>query len=78
MSPPTQDPNRLRRRRIEAGLNKRELAAGAGIHPSYVTWLERGERNASPRVLMRIARTLRCQIADLMPPQQNDDQAEAS
>ncbi|MFE7272994.1 helix-turn-helix domain-containing protein [Streptomyces sp. NPDC057623] len=75
---PTQDPKRLRRRRIEAGLNKRELAAGAEIHPSYVTWLERGERSASPRVLKRLARTLHCQIADLMPPPPTDDQAGAA
>lgn len=69
MTSPTQDPKRLRRRRIEAGLNKRELASRAGIHPSYVTWLERGERGASPRVLKRLSEALRCEIADLMPPE---------
>ncbi|MFJ5259131.1 helix-turn-helix domain-containing protein [Streptomyces sp. NPDC088387] len=73
MSPPTQDPKRLRRRRIEAGLNKRELAASAGIHPSYVTWLERGDRGASPRVLKRLAEALHCQIGDLMPPEPTDE-----
>lgn len=69
MSPPTQDPQRLRRRRIEAGLNKRELAKAAGIHPSYVTWLERGERGASPRVLKRLSEALDCEVGDLMPPE---------
>ncbi|MGX1909048.1 helix-turn-helix domain-containing protein [Streptomyces phaeochromogenes] len=74
MSLPTQDPKRLRRRRIEAGLNKRELAAAVEIHPSYVTWLERGERSASPRVMKRLATALACEIADLMP----DDEAGAA
>ncbi|MCI3271440.1 helix-turn-helix domain-containing protein [Streptomyces cylindrosporus] len=74
MSPPTQDPKRLRRRRIEAGLNKKELAMAAGIHPSYVTWLERGDRGASPRVLKRLSKALQCEIADLMPPEPNEDE----
>jgi transcriptional regulator with XRE-family HTH domain len=69
MSPPLQDPQRLRRRRIAAGLNKRELADAAGIHPSYVTWLERGERGASPRVLKRLSKALDCEMDDLMPPE---------
>ncbi|MFR0354110.1 helix-turn-helix domain-containing protein [Streptomyces sediminimaris] len=68
MSPPTQDPQRLKRRRIEAGLNQGELAAAAGIHPSHMSWLERGMRGASPRVLKRLAEALDCEIADLMPP----------
>lgn len=73
MSPPTQDPRRLQRRRIEAGLNRKELAAKAGIHRSYVTWLEAGGRNASPRVLKRLAKALNCQVADLMPPEPDTD-----
>jgi len=68
MSPPTQDPQRLKRRRIEAGLNQGELAAKAGIHRSHMSWLERGLRGASPRVLKRLAESLDCQVADLMPP----------
>lgn len=67
MAPPTQDPQRLRRRRIQAGLNQRELAKAAGIHPSHMSWIERGLRGASPRVLARIAAALGCEIADLLP-----------
>ena len=78
MSSPTQDPKRLRQRRIEAGLNKRELAKKAGIHPSYVTWLERGERGASPRVLKRLSEALQCKVTDLMPPEPSDDEAGAA
>ncbi len=68
MASPTQDPQRLRRRRIEAGLNQRELAEAAGIHPSHMSWIERGLRGASPRVLARMAAALKCEVADLMPP----------
>jgi transcriptional regulator with XRE-family HTH domain len=76
MPPPTQDPRRLKRRRIEAGLNRRELAAKAGIHRSYMTWLEAGGRSASPRVLKRLAKALACEPADLMAPEPSADQPE--
>lgn len=69
MPHPTQDPRRLQRRRIEAGLNQRELADRAGIHRSHMSWLERGKRGASPRVLKRLAEALDCTVADLMPPE---------
>lgn len=69
MSPPTQDPKRLQRRRIQAGLNKRELAERAGIHKTTMGRLERGINNASPRVLKQLAEALGCEIADLMPPE---------
>jgi transcriptional regulator with XRE-family HTH domain len=69
MSPPLQDPQRLRRRRIEAGLNQAELAKAAGISPSHMSVLERGLRGASPRVLRRFANTLNCEVEDLRPPE---------
>jgi transcriptional regulator with XRE-family HTH domain len=69
MSPPLQDPQRLKRRRIEAGLNQGELAKAAGIHRSHMSWIERGLRGASPRVLKRIADVLDCKVADLLPPE---------
>lgn len=69
MSPPTQDPQRLQRRRIQAGLNKTELARKIGISKSYMGLLERGLANASPRVLKRLAEGLDCEVDDLMPPE---------
>jgi transcriptional regulator with XRE-family HTH domain len=69
MSPPTQDPQRLQRRRIQAGLNKTELARKIGISKSYMGLLERGRANASPRVLKRLAEGLNCEVIDLMPPE---------
>ncbi|MEV6833570.1 helix-turn-helix transcriptional regulator [Streptomyces sp. NPDC051133] len=69
MAHPTQDPQRLRRRRIEAGLNQGELAEKAGISESYMSCLALGTRNASPRVLQRLAKALNCDVSDLMPPE---------
>lgn len=77
MSPPLQDPKRLKRRRIEAGLNRRELADRARIHRSYVSWLENGGRGASPRVLKRLAEALNCEIADLMAPERATEERPA-
>jgi transcriptional regulator with XRE-family HTH domain len=73
MSPPTQDPKRLRRERIKAGLNRRELAAAVGIHKTYMGRLERGLGSASPRLLKRFAEFFGCAIEDLMPPEPDDD-----
>jgi transcriptional regulator with XRE-family HTH domain len=69
MSPPTQDPQRLRRRRIEAGLNQVELAAKVGKSKSHMSCLESGKRNASPPLLKCLAKALMCTVADLMPPE---------
>lgn len=77
MAHPTQDPQRLRRRRIEAGLNQGELAAKAGISVSYMSCLALGTRNASPRVLKRLAKALNCEVSDLMPPDETRTDTEA-
>jgi transcriptional regulator with XRE-family HTH domain len=70
---------RLRRRRIQAGLNQKELAAAVGISASHMSWLERGLRGASPRVLRRCAEVFECQVADLMPPESTaEDKAGAA
>jgi XRE family aerobic/anaerobic benzoate catabolism transcriptional regulator len=73
MSPPTQDPQRLRRRRIEAGLNQGQLAAKVGKSKSHMSFLESGKRNASPPLLKELAETLNCTVADLMPPETGPD-----
>jgi transcriptional regulator with XRE-family HTH domain len=38
-----------------------------------MSWLERGMRGASPRVLKRLAEALDCEVADLMPPVAGSD-----
>lgn len=62
------DPDRLRRRRIEAGLSQKDLAAQARISVSHMSQIESGKQNPSPPVLGRLACALTCEIADLLPP----------
>ncbi len=45
-------------RRIEAGLTQEELADRAGLHWTYVSGIERGRRNPSVAVLIRIGAAL--------------------
>jgi len=66
---PNQDPGRVRRKRIEAGLTQGALAAQAEISQSYMSMLEKGSASGSAPVLKRIAEVLGCEIADLMPPE---------
>ena len=62
----TQDPGRLKRRRVEAGLSLREAAARAGCHWTTIGKLERGDRSAEPRTLAALAKAYGCKIAALM------------
>jgi transcriptional regulator with XRE-family HTH domain len=48
----------IRRQRLFKPLTQHELAAAAGISPSHLGRIERGERFPSARVLRRIARPL--------------------
>lgn len=70
-----QDPKRIRRRRIEAGLSQTALAQKAGVTKSHLCSVENGKAGFSPEFLSRIAGALHCEIADLMP---EDDTAGAA
>jgi transcriptional regulator with XRE-family HTH domain len=50
--------DRLRTYRTRAGLNQEELAEKAGVHPTYIGQLERGEKNATLETVEKIARAL--------------------
>lgn len=65
-SPTIHDPGELRQRRIEAGLNQIDLADKTGLHQSYISYLERGLKNPTPRTLKIIADQLGCQVIDLL------------
>ncbi|WP_405930356.1 helix-turn-helix domain-containing protein [Streptomyces sp. NBC_00827] len=67
-----QDPARVRRKRIEAGLSQIALAAMAELSPAHMSSIERrgrSGRGASPKVLARLADALGCEISELMPPE---------
>ncbi len=48
----------IRRCRERVGLSQEELAGRAGLHRNYVGLVERGERNATVKTLLALARTL--------------------
>jgi transcriptional regulator with XRE-family HTH domain len=59
--------DRLKELRVAAGLSQRELCRRMGVDPSYVTRLERGEREPSADVLRRWAEACGVQVAVLDP-----------
>ncbi|MFJ2477050.1 helix-turn-helix transcriptional regulator [Streptomyces sp. NPDC087659] len=60
-------PERLTRRRVEAGLTQTDLARMAGISKAHLSAVEKGKANFSPPYLRKISEALGCTIADLLP-----------
>ena len=61
--------NRLRELRQAKGISQEALADLAGLHRTYVSSVERGERNISLQNIDRLASALEVSLADLMPTQ---------
>jgi transcriptional regulator with XRE-family HTH domain len=49
---------RVRELRLAKGLTQEELAERAGLHPTYIGGIERGERNLGLDNLLKLARAL--------------------
>jgi transcriptional regulator with XRE-family HTH domain len=49
----------MRRLRAQRGVSKEALAHECGIHRTYLSWVERSERNVSIDNIARIAKGLR-------------------
>ena len=49
----------IRKLRLASGWTQERLADAAGLHPTYIGGIERGERNVSFDNLLKIARALR-------------------
>lgn len=58
----------VRRLRIERGLTQEQLAFEAGIDLTYEGGIERGRRNPSLLVLVRIAEALQVRPHELLTP----------
>ena len=58
---------RIRALRIERELSQEALADTAKIGRSYMSGIERGVRNCSTLHLVRLAKALRIDVADLFP-----------
>lgn len=58
----------VRRIRTEIGLSQEELAYRAGLHRTYISSIERGERNVSLENIFAIAEALSIPPSDLLKP----------
>ncbi len=59
---------RLREIRQERGLSQEELAFKAGVHRTYVSSAERGQRNVGLVNVERLAQALDIEIPELFNP----------
>ncbi len=60
--------NMRRIRKKEKQLTQEQVAERAGLHPNYISSVERGERNISIANIERIARALDVTMAELVTP----------
>ena len=65
----------IKRRRTAMGLTQEEFADVSGLHRTYISGIERGERNATLDVVFQIAKALRCAPGHLFEGPQNDTEA---
>jgi len=56
----------VRRRREAAGISQEALAEQAGLHRTYISLLERGQRNPSLEVIRAVAKGLGATMAELV------------
>ena len=56
----------VRKRRLAAGWTQEMLAERAGLHPTYVSMVERGVRNPTLDVSARIAKALKVSLAGII------------
>src|SRR5256714_6087587 len=60
--------NAIKQHRSVLGISQEELAARAGLHRTYVSEVERGERNPSIASVEKLARALEISITSLFDP----------
>lgn len=51
--------------RIRRGLTQEQVSAASGLHPTYISDIERGARNPSWEALTRLAEGIGVPMADL-------------
>lgn len=54
--------------RVAAELSQEDLAFAAGLHRTAISHIEQASRSAKLETIEKLARALRVQPADLMPP----------
>jgi transcriptional regulator with XRE-family HTH domain len=63
----------VRRIRKSIGLSQEELADRAGLHRTYISSIERNERNVSLENIFLLAKALGVEAADLVTPAKDRD-----
>ncbi len=58
---------RLRQVRLRQEISQEKLGELAGLHRTFVSMVERGERNVTLATVEKLATALQCRMADLMP-----------
>ena len=58
---------KVRSLRHEMDISIEKLAESAGLHPTYVSSVERGERNIALENIIALAKALKCSAKDLLP-----------
>lgn len=58
----------VRRFRTDAGISQEELAVRAGLHRTYISSVERAQRNVSLENICALASALGCDPRDLLGP----------
>jgi transcriptional regulator with XRE-family HTH domain len=51
--------------RVERGLTQEQLADASGLHATYISGIERGQRNPSWETMVKIARGLEVPLSEL-------------
>ncbi len=59
----------LKRLRRASGLSQDELATRSGLHRTYISSVERGNRNVSLENIFTLAAALCCDPRDLLAPE---------
>ena len=62
----------IKRRRTAMGLTQEEFADISGLHRTYISGIERGERNATLDVVFQISNALKCAPGNLFGGPQVD------
>ena len=57
----------LRKIRLKTGLSQEALGGEADLHRTFISMVERGERNVTIATVEKLAKALKCRMADLMP-----------
>jgi transcriptional regulator with XRE-family HTH domain len=56
----------VRQRRIAAGISQEKLAERSGLHPTYVSMIERGVRNPTLDTAVKVAKALKVELPKLI------------